>query len=885
MTAGITATVGLVGRLEDLSTAQLSNLLDRGLEVQPGTSVGVDSVIEASVTQIIADVRTGGDDALLELSRRFDRSVPTALEVPAEACQRALQQLDPQLKKALALAAANISKFHQAQMPGSLEIEVQPGVRVGRRAEPLTSVGVYVPGGRASYPSSVLMGVIPAKAAGVAEVVVCTPPDDTGWPPAPVLAACALAGADRVFAVGGAGAIAAMALGSTSVPKVNKVVGPGNAYVTEAKRQLNGTVAIDSPAGPSEVLVVADETADPTLVALELLAQAEHDPRAAAIAVAVGDDIAARVLTVLEEQLSGAKRSEIIREALQRASAVLTVQTVDQALTFVNRYAPEHLLLMVSQPRDALAKVRNCGSIFLGPSSSVVFGDYVTGANHTLPTSGLARSYSGLSTLDFLRFATYQEVSRQAAAELAPVATLLADAEGLYAHAQAASARAESLSAQAESSWAQAEDPDTGTHEGEQSGAGAPQAGAPEATRAGSSGATASTVQFRSAYSTIELYDPGRTRIGVDLSDNTNLFDPHPSVAQALRNVRPEQVSRYPSVYANTLRAEIAALHGVEPENVSTGGGLDGVIDAAVRAFCEPGDRVAYPDPTFGMVSLFAQMNGVEPQPVPLNHDLDINADAIAATGASLTYICNPNNPTGKPVNAASLARLAEAAAGVVLLDEAYADFAGDRVDTTSALPSNALRLRTLSKAYGLAGLRVGYAIGPVDLVREIEKSRGPYKITASAEAAAVALLRTGKAWVADVIAQTVQNRERLILELSRRGLNPLESATNFVLVPLQADNGQPDNPAKMLGAALKVRGVAVRVFPSLPQIGPAIRVTVGPWRMMERFLAELDAVIASSGNRLSSQGAGGAGAGPTSATGSGGKATSPRDVADGGKA
>lgn len=826
-----TPVVGVIGRLGELSDEQSRRLLQRGAEERGD---GSEQSIETSVAQVIADVRAHGDAALFELAARFDNATPTTLEVPAEACGTALQQLDPDLRAALEAAAANIRQFHEAQLPTALEMEVQPGVKVGRRPEPLERVGVYVPGGRASYPSSVLMGVLPAMVAGVSEVVVCTPPGAAGRPADTVLAACALAGADRVFAVGGAGAIAALALGTTSVPRVSKVVGPGNAFVTEAKRQLNGLVAIDCPAGPSEVLVVADEAADPRLVALELVAQAEHDPRAAAVVVGVGEAVTTRVLGALTALLDQAPRSEIVREALRRAGAALTAGTLEEALCFANDYAAEHLLLMVRRPREALPAVRNAGSIFLGPGSSVVFGDYVTGANHTLPTAGLARAYSGLSTLDFVRFSTYQEVSTLAAAALAPVAERLANSEGLYAHAAAAAARAQAPSAEA----ANLDAPAGGT-------------AVEQGHETGRLGAAASPVgvRLRPTYSGIELYNPGRTRIGIDLSDNTNLFDPHPSVAQALRNVRHEQVSRYPAVYADTLRREIALLHGVEPENVSTGGGLDGVIDAAVRAFCEPGARVAHPDPTFGMVSLFAQMNGVEPAAVPLTDELDIDVDALAATGAALTYVCDPNNPTGKPVPGSTLQKLIERAPGVVLVDEAYADFGGGAAPGVGGSQGfdyvgsrNALQLRTLSKAYGLAGLRVGYAIGPAVLVREIEKSRGPYKVTASAEAAAVALLRTGKAWVADVIERTTANRERLIAELVLRGLNPLPSAANFVLVPLKPEGSGAENPARALGAALRVRGVAVRVFADLPKLGPAIRVTIGPWKMLERFLAELDA-------------------------------------------
>lgn len=786
--------VRYAARLADLSSEQLTELLERGK--------GTGGDVERATAEVIAAVRTRGDAALLELARRYDDVELTSLEVSLQACRQALADLDPGLREALQEAARNIRTFHQAQLPGEMEVAVRPGVTLGRRTEPLASVGVYVPGGRASYPSSVLMGVIPAKVAGVDEVIVCTPPAPAGQPPAMVLAACALAGADRVFTIGGAGAVAAMALGTASVPRVNKVVGPGNAYVTEAKRQLNGVVAIDSPAGPSEVLVVADAQADPELVALELIAQAEHDPDAAAVLVTTSSAVASATLAALHRLVAEQPRQAVVSSALASAGAVLTVSTLEEALEFANRYAPEHLLLMLAEPRAALPSVRNAGSVFLGSASSVVFGDYVTGANHTLPTGGLARAYSGLSTHDFLRTFTYQEVTPAAAAELAPVAARIAAAEGLEAHAAAARA------------W--------------QSETTRPEAPRPR-----------HTPRFRPTYRNIELYDPRRSPVEVDLSDNTNLFEPHPAVAEALRSVRPEQVSRYPSVYATELRQTLAELHGVEPENITTGGGLDGVIDAAVRAFCEPDAVLAYPDPTFGMVALFGQMNGVKPVPVPLTETLDPDVDALLATRAAVTYVCDPNNPTGKRVQPEDLARLATASHGVVLVDEAYADFAG--LEPSAPEEGNVLLLRTLSKAYGLAGLRVGYAVGPAELVREVEKSRGPYKVTASAEAAALAVLRGDPDWVRSVVSRTVTNRQRLSTELTQRGLMPLPSTANFVLVPVAPESGFT---VESLGAQLRERGVAVRVFPNLTRVGPAIRVSVGPWPMLERFLAELDAVL-----------------------------------------
>jgi histidinol dehydrogenase len=284
------------------------------------------------------------------------------------------------------------------------------------------------------------MGAVPARVAGVGEVIVCSPPGPDGVPATVVLAAAALAGVDRVFALGGAGAIAAMAHGTESVPRVDRIVGPGNAYVAEAKLQLAGVVAIDSPAGPSELLVIADHTADPAAVARELLAQAEHDPQAAVVAVCVGDEVAEQVEAAVMRLLPTQERLEIVAQALVGQGGVLVAQTYNEAVAFANDYAAEHLLLAVDEAEadTVLSLVRNAGTVFVGESASVAFGDYMTGANHVLPTGGLARSYSGLSTLDFVRWTTYQRVTPEAAARLAADVGRFADSERLPGHAAAA---------------------------------------------------------------------------------------------------------------------------------------------------------------------------------------------------------------------------------------------------------------------------------------------------------------------------------------------------------------------------------------------------------------------------------------------------------------
>ena len=781
------------GDLATLSAAQRARLFDRGRAADPG--------VEQAVSTIINDVRTRDDAALRELALRYDGAQLEALEVPRVECERALHGLQPAVRAALEEAARNIASFHRAQLPAPLEIEAAPGVVLGRRTEPLQRVGVYAPGGRAAYPSSVLMGVVPARVAGVGEVVVASPPGPDGLPPAAVLAACALARADRLFALGGAGAIAAFAFGTRTVPRVDKIVGPGNVYVNEAKRQLTGVVAIDTPAGPSEILVLADDSADPALIAAELLAQAEHDPDAAAVLVCIDAATADAVATAVTHALANQLRVGIIRTALAAHGALLVASDMADAIAFAANYAPEHLLVMTRDARALLPRLRHAGTIFLGASSSVAFGDYITGANHVLPTSGLARAYSGLSTLDFLRQVSYQEISPAAAARLAEPTVALANAEGLPAHAMAAALRREP--ARVDIAYVRALE---------------------------------NGIPLRSAYRDITPYDPGRLPCETDLSDNTNLFGPAPSVRRAVQQASDSTITRYPSVYAPELKLALAQFLNVAPENIATGCGSDDVIDSAIRAFCEPGARVAFPDPTFGMVPVFARMNATSPQAVRVHSDFSLDVDALVSVRAPVTYLCRPNNPTGTSFERGATLRVCHEASGVVLIDEAYADFADDDLVQEAVNSSRAVVLRTMSKAFGMAGLRVGFAIGPSALIAEIEKSRGPYKVNALAEAAALAVLTHDLEWVRERVAETRRNRERLQQQLQIRGITTWPSAANFVLVGVTG-------LASAWNRELRARGVAVRPFAQLPHAGECLRVSIGPWPMIERLLAAFDEV------------------------------------------
>ncbi len=416
--------------LGDLSAQDRDSLLRRAKQS--------DSDVRERTANILRRVRLDGDRALFEMAREYDGVALESLEVPSDIRRRSLATLERDVRKALARSASSIAAVHSASPPQPVEIETEPGVVVGRRPDPLQRVGIYAPGGRAAYASSVLMAAVPARVAGVSEIVLCSPPRGDGYPAPVVLAACEIAGVDRVFAVGGAGAIAAMAYGTETVTRVDKVVGPGNAYVAEAKLLVSRDVGIDSPAGPSELMILCDESSDSETIAREVVAQAEHDVDACIVVISIGRDALGGIIDAIMQEMAFSSRAEVVRAALEQNGAILSADSVSEAVDFAIEFAPEHLLLAVSDAETLLPKIRNAGSVFIGQQSSVVFGDYITGGNHVLPTGGLARSYSGLGPLDFVRWTYYQKVSRDAARRLSTDAAILAEAEGLPGHARAA---------------------------------------------------------------------------------------------------------------------------------------------------------------------------------------------------------------------------------------------------------------------------------------------------------------------------------------------------------------------------------------------------------------------------------------------------------------
>ncbi|MBL7175903.1 MAG: histidinol dehydrogenase [Desulfobacteraceae bacterium] len=422
-------------RIEDLSPEEWVNIMERSME-------DISSVYEET-RKIVEEIRGNGDAVSLKHYRKHKEDISQAdLEVTSEEIEKAYKQVDPKVVDSLKVAAENITKFHRAQLEREMwSIEVKEGILAGRITRPMDIVGCYIPGGRAAYPSSILMTVLPARVAGVENVVAVTPPTKGMVSNPATLVAADVAGCDRIFKVGGPWGIASLAYGTGTIPRVDKIVGPGNKYVTAAKMLVYGQVDIDSPAGPSEALILADESGDPELIAVDFLSQIEHDPDSAGVLVTTSQKLAEDVCNIIEHEFESLPRKEIVQSALIRHSYVLVAKDMEQAIDFTNEYATEHLQIMTEDPFTTLNRIRHAGSIFLGPYAPVPVGDYASGTNHVLPTGQCARMFSGLSVDDFIKKPTFQYLSKEGLSSLKDVVVTLAEAEGLPIHARAVKAR------------------------------------------------------------------------------------------------------------------------------------------------------------------------------------------------------------------------------------------------------------------------------------------------------------------------------------------------------------------------------------------------------------------------------------------------------------
>ena len=394
-----------------------------------------------TVTEIIENIKENKDLAVKNYTEKFDKAKIENLQVTKDEINEAYNTLDDEIIESLKAAAKNIEKFHKEEIPEEWSITVQDGINAGQIIRPLNSVGCYIPGGRAVYPSSILMTVIPAKIAGVKRIICCTPPNPEGKIQEAILVAADIAGADEIYKVGGAQAIAAMAYGTETIKPIEKIVGPGNIFVTAAKKLVYGDVDIEFPAGPSELLIIAEENAKPEYLAYDILSQAEHDPNASCFLVTNNKNLAEETDKLIVEYTNKAKRQEIIEESLNKYGKIVITKTLKEAIDFSNEYAPEHLIINIKNNTKTLEQIKNAGSIFIGQYSPVAAGDYGSGTNHVLPTGRGARMYSGLSTEDFLKKPTVQELSQEGLEKLSKTIIPIAEYEGFEAHANSVKIR------------------------------------------------------------------------------------------------------------------------------------------------------------------------------------------------------------------------------------------------------------------------------------------------------------------------------------------------------------------------------------------------------------------------------------------------------------
>lgn len=400
-----------------------------------------------TVSEILKNVKNSKDLSLIEYTKKFDNVEIESLKVSKDEIKESylnLKESNPELLNSLEEASENIAKFHKKQIPQEWEIELRKGITAGQIIRPINKVGCYIPGGRAAYPSTILMTVIPAKIAGVENIICCSPPQENGKIMDAILVAADIAGADEIYKVGGAQAIAAMAYGTESISQVEKIVGPGNIFVTAAKKLVYGNVDIEFPAGPSEVLIIADKTANPEYIAYDILSQAEHDPNASCYLVTDNLELAKKTKKEIELKTKEAKRKEVIEESLKKFGKIIVTKSIEEAVDISNEYAPEHLIIMTKNnetDEKILKKIKNAGSIFLGKYSPVAAGDYGSGTNHVLPTDRGARMYSGLSTESFLKKPTVQTITQEGLKSLENVVVPIAEYEGFYAHADSIKVR------------------------------------------------------------------------------------------------------------------------------------------------------------------------------------------------------------------------------------------------------------------------------------------------------------------------------------------------------------------------------------------------------------------------------------------------------------
>lgn len=647
------------------------------------------SEIEERVRTIIDRVKKGGDRALKEITNEIDGFCPEEFKVREEEFEWAERTISGPVRRAIDTAFDNIYTFHKAQMPKRVTVTTSPGVTCIQKPVPISRVGLYIPGGTAPLFSTVLMLGIPSLIAGCPGRILCTPAGRDGKLCPELLYSARRCGITDVWKIGGAQAVAAMAYGTGEIKKVDKIFGPGNRYVTAAKQMVSCVnTSIDMPAGPSEVMVMADETADISFIAADMLSQAEHGRDSQAILVCTAESTARNVIEEVERQKAHLKRREMVECSLS-GSRIIVFDDKDKILEFAEFYAPEHLIISMADAEETAERVTTAGSVFIGGYSPESAGDYASGTNHTLPTSGWARSCSGVNVDSFIRKMTLQKITPEGLAGLSETIVTMAESESLQAHAEAIRIR-------------------IGDHD------------------SSPSREICIDTLVRDDIKVLEPYSCARDefegRSSIMLDANENPFE--------------NGFNRYPDPHQRALKERISRIKGIPADRIFAGNGSDEAIDLIYRVFCTPGrDNAVAISPTYGMYKVAADINGVEYRSVPLGRDFTLDTSKLLGATDGLTkviFICSPNNPTGNAFPGEQILEVARSFRGIVVVDEAYIDFSTRGTLAGSSL-NNIIVLQTMSKAHAMAGLRIGLAFASPEIIALFDKVKYPYNISSAA--------------------------------------------------------------------------------------------------------------------------------------------------------
>ena len=810
----------MINRL-DIDDADFDARLTRLLAWEPQQ----DEDIEQSVKAIIADVRRRGDAALLHYTSRFDRldcAQASQLRLQPAELRAALDSLPIAERNALESAATRIRRYHEHQKTDSWSYLEADGTRLGQRVLPIDRVGLYVPGGKAAYPSSVLMNAIPARVAGVRELAMVVP-TPSGVRNPMVLAAACLAGIDEVYTIGGAHAVAALAYGTASIQRVDKIVGPGNAYVALAKRQVFGTVGIDMIAGPSEILVVSDGSVPADWVAMDLFSQAEHDEMAQAILISDDAAFLDAVAESIARQIAQMPRKAVIGQSLCERGALIRVNDLAQAADLVNRVAPEHLELAVRDAHALLGHIRHAGAIFVGRYSSESLGDYCAGPSHVLPTMRTPRFSSPLGVPDFQKRSSLIEVSQAGAQTLGRIAAVLARGEGLEAHARSAEYRLDGT-APASTDVAAAGSASTRS----------------AATDSAAARLVRADVQQMSSYHVPES-------VGlVKLDAMENPYSLPPALQAELgQRLAALAINRYPVPAYADLKAAIRRRFGVPAAaGIVLGNGSDELITMLATLLNQPGATVLAPLPSFVMYAMTAQFARMRFVGVNLDASFQLDLDAMLAAieqhQPALVFMAYPNNPTGNCFSRASIETILHEAPGLVVVDEAYEPFAPDSWMPRLAEFANLAVMRTVSK-FGLAGARLGYLAAGADWTDQLEKVRPPYNVGVLNEAVVRFALEHGD--VFDAQARTIrEDRDGLLVALrplvGDSGLAQVfPSQANFVLVRVAEAAGR----SAIVAQRMRESGVLIKDVGKMhAMLHNCLRLTVGTPQENQAMLGAL---------------------------------------------